>query len=284
MTKRTVRLLQGLAGIVVAASIIGVVVAFFTIDVCDQQLAETGRPVEVCRHLQATDPPVVAAGVVVLAALGAFFTEISGFGISLKRAVAQATDLAQDAKQSADAAREQTRQLTESTDDLHEATDSVMTSIGRDRTLAGTATRPLTPLNLLAAEYNRIRWTTPSGKPRTAAMEGIVAQMRTAAESTDDFDVDTNLHDPDRGQRLAGYAYLYTKPDPGHAATLANNAVTEDRSFGQYWALRTLTRQLEVNPMALDHGAVRRLRLLRQDLPPDSDRARHLQQVLDLAQ
>src|SRR5205807_10630230 len=72
----------GLLGLAIAAA-----VSFSRVRVCDQELTGEGKAVAVCRHLQMTDPPVVAFGGFLLLALGAFFTEVSGFGISLKREV-----------------------------------------------------------------------------------------------------------------------------------------------------------------------------------------------------
>ncbi len=80
--------------------------AFFAIEICDQQLADSGDVVDVCRHLQVTDPPVLAAGLVVIAALGAFFTEVTAFGITLKRTVEKAEDAARATSRFELAARE----------------------------------------------------------------------------------------------------------------------------------------------------------------------------------
>src|SRR4051812_22355577 len=55
--------------------------------VCDDQVVNGGQVIEVCRHIQLTDPPVAALGLVMLALVGVFFPEISGFGVSLKRAI-----------------------------------------------------------------------------------------------------------------------------------------------------------------------------------------------------
>src|SRR6266851_10129823 len=83
----------GIGGVLAAA-----IVVFFSVDVCDQQLSSKGTAVKVCRHLQASDPPVIAVALVVLAALGVFFTEISGFGFTLKREVREATKKAEEAR------------------------------------------------------------------------------------------------------------------------------------------------------------------------------------------
>jgi len=78
-------------------SVGAIIVAFFTMRVCDQQVASTGSIVEVCRHPNVTDPPIVAIGAVAIALLGAFFAEVSGFGFTLKRAVEAAQSTAENA-------------------------------------------------------------------------------------------------------------------------------------------------------------------------------------------
>ena len=47
----------GLLGLAIAAA-----VSFSRVRVCDQELTGEGKAVAVCRHLQMTDPPVVAFG------------------------------------------------------------------------------------------------------------------------------------------------------------------------------------------------------------------------------
>jgi len=87
-----------LAGVLFIAGVAVAVVAFFAVEVCDGQLTGSGDVVDVCRHMQITDPPVIAVGIVVLASLGAFFTEVSGLGISLKRDVKDAKDVSSTAR------------------------------------------------------------------------------------------------------------------------------------------------------------------------------------------
>lgn len=52
---------------------------------CGYQMVAKGNPQRICRDPEVTDPPIVALGLIVLAALGVFYTEISGFGVTLKR-------------------------------------------------------------------------------------------------------------------------------------------------------------------------------------------------------
>jgi hypothetical protein len=93
-----------IAGVGAGILVVVLIAAFFSIHVCDQQLSGKGSVVRVCRHMQATDPPVLAAALVVLAALSVFFNEISGFGFTMKREVEKSVEKAEAAGQKAEAA------------------------------------------------------------------------------------------------------------------------------------------------------------------------------------
>lgn len=87
------------AGVIAVA--VSALYAFFAVDVCEEQLANTGEAVEICRSMTLTDLPVIVAGVLMLALLGVFYNEVSGFGVTLKRAVGEAKQSADDAKTAA---------------------------------------------------------------------------------------------------------------------------------------------------------------------------------------
>ena len=57
---------------------------------CGTKLTAPGATKNICRDPEVTDPAIVALGVVILATLGIFYTEISGFGLTFKRRVDQA--------------------------------------------------------------------------------------------------------------------------------------------------------------------------------------------------
>lgn len=98
------------AGLGIAVLLVVTFVAFQTVEVCEDQLPATGgaaEVVEVCRHLSVSDAPTVALGVALLALVGVFYNEVSGFGITLKRAV-------RDAKESADRAGERSAETARS--------------------------------------------------------------------------------------------------------------------------------------------------------------------------
>lgn len=58
-----------------------IVAGFLWFRVCDEQATSSGQIIEVCRHMAATDPPIVVLGVLTLVLLSTFYAEISGFGI-----------------------------------------------------------------------------------------------------------------------------------------------------------------------------------------------------------
>jgi hypothetical protein len=92
-----------------AAIVIAFVVMFLTVKVCEDQMATTGDnpgPFAVCRHISITDPPVVALGAALVALIGIFYTEVSGFGITLKRTVNEAKTAAEKAGNQAEAAHD----------------------------------------------------------------------------------------------------------------------------------------------------------------------------------
>jgi hypothetical protein len=300
-----------LAGAVIAILLVAGIVGFFAVDVCEQKLTNSGSAVVVCRPLQASDPPVLAVGIAVLAVLGVFFTEISALGITLKRIQkmeqrVQATDekaniaqdnartaderarLAEDSAQTAQSlARSTTEKLDETEDDLREGLQHVLPKEGLESTPV--TERPerqdqIDPkIRELAGEYNRIRWTMSSGPARTAAMEDVVRRMRSAWQSIKDVDVTLYLVSEDRGLRLAGFAYLYENPDPGQIPKLVDVLLKEDKPFGQYWALQALEKQLDAHPEPLDHDTRARLESLLSRLGPGTDRARLLRPLLERA-
>lgn len=251
------------------------IVVFFTAEVCDQQLSSKGNVVRVCRHPQMSDPPMVVLGLVILALLGAFFSEISGFGITLKRQVQEARSTAQEAireTQQIDARHQ------EATGDLAEG---VREALNRTQP-AGQAAVPQTadPVDLLAARYNEIRWTMSSGRARTRAMTEVVDEMIRLLRGAPDFDVESHLESTDRGLRLAAAAYLYVNPDPAWARPLARQAVREDKPFNEYWALKALRAVLGGHGEQLDAETRDLLQRRMNQMSPNTDRAEQIRMLL----
>lgn len=309
-------LLRVAAVLVIVAGVVVAVIAFSHDTVCNQQLTAAGKTVAVCRHLEITDPPVIVGGLVVLAALGAFFPEISGFGLSLKRDVADAKDAAQSAEKAAESASraskaaeqvakdaetasvsaKQAAKLAEQTSEQARAAASSAQSVAQvaqDLSLSSSSARSRDALEgqrnleqeirVLADEYNATRRAMPSGVERTSKMTSIVSKMIALLNNvnTDQFDVSAYLDSPDPGLRLAGYVFLYANPEPSRLQQIVSTLLeNEEKPFVQYWALRTVRRQLQVDSTALDLNTKRRLSDLLSHLGPGTDRAYELREIL----
>ncbi|WP_317443565.1 hypothetical protein [Streptomyces collinus] len=251
------------------------VVLFFTAEVCDQQLASDGRVVRVCRHPQMTDPPMVVTGLVILVLLGVFFSEVSGFGITLKRQVEEARSTAQEAIRET---RQSDARYQETAEDL---ADGVREALSRAQLTGEPAERPsVDPVDRLAARYNEIRWTMSSGRARTQAMSDLVDEMVRLLRGARNFDIDRHLHSSDRGLRLAAAAYLYANPDPAWGPALAEAAVTEDKPFNEYWALKALREVFRGHCDLLDDETRALLQRRMHELGPGVDRAEQIRKLL----
>lgn len=263
---------------IMVAVVLVILIAFSHERVCNQAMTSSGKIATICRHLESTDPPVIAGGLVVLACLGVFFSEISGFGFSLKREVvqtkremAETREEVQDirgAAQSAQSAAQMAQEL------------SLRASPERSTTVDDVSALEA-EIHTLVDEYNTTRRTMPSGAARTAKMTTIVSNMISLLNDVKPapFDVAAYLNSENDGQRLAAYAYLYANPDPRFAPKIAS-ALANDKPFGQYWGLKTLRRQVQTDPEALDFNTRRSLEELLGRLGPGTDRAYELRHLL----
>jgi hypothetical protein len=274
--EETNRLVRWTAGVAIAAALgVGAFLHYGT-DVCNEQLTQSGQKVMICRRLVASDPPIIAVGLVVLVALTAFFSEISGFGVSLKRDVRRTKKKA-DAAFSTSRSAEQTSELAQEV--------ALASSRGTEQ-----PTRPLAvheELERLISDYNAVRASGPSSSAKTQRMTTVVGSMVSllSGSAAADFALDTYVSGTDNdGRRLAGYAYVYSNPDPRFVPMLAGAILHEDTRFGQYWAIRALRRVISLDPAALDLNSRRELEGLLRRLGPNTDRAHELRQVLDAAQ
>jgi hypothetical protein len=270
--------LRAAAVTLIAVVVAGAIAAFAYVRVCNQQVTATGKIVGVCRHLEATDPPTIAAGLVILALLGVFYTDISGFGVSLRRDVARASDKAERATSVAEDAR-QAAQNAQSTaqvaQNLSFAQPDVRAGAVMDKSeLEG-------KINELADEYNVTRREMSSGSARTTKMTSIISSMISDLKGVDPslFDVSAHLGSDNEGQRLAAYAYLYANPDPTYTQKIAST-ITRDKPFAQYWALRTLRRQVQLDDESIDLNTRRDLEALLGTLGTGTDRAYELRHLL----
>jgi hypothetical protein len=274
------RIVQWVIGGCIAVLVVAAIWAFLLIEICDQQVTNNGNVVEVCRHMGTSDPPAVAVGLILLLLLSFFFTEISGFGITLKREVREAKQVAQRAQATALQNKED---IGETDSDLKEVSRRILAPqepTEAEQASPETAAEDPT-IAELARKYNHIRLTMTRGPARTREMTSVVNRMRSYLQDVERFDLNKHLNSSDRGLRLAAYAYLHVRPDPVWAATLVSTLIDrEDKPFGEYWALQALKRQCEVSPAALDRDTKRRLEEFLKELPPGTDRDVELRSVL----
>ncbi|MGW4568630.1 hypothetical protein ACWEN3_41875 [Streptomyces sp. NPDC004561] len=251
------------------------VAMFFGTQVCNQQTVSNGRVVEVCRHPEMTDPPMVVLGLLMLVLLGAFFSEVSGFGITLKRQVEEVRGIVHEAM--LETQQFQARQQ-EVEGDL---ADGVREALSRTQA-GGRPAVPASddPVERLAARYNEIRWTMSSGRERTTAMSEVADEMVRLLRGARGFDVERHLGSGDHGLRLAAAAYLYANPDPAWGRELAEAAVSEDRPFNEWWALKALREVFRGNCGLLDDGTRNLLQRRMNQLPPRNDRAEQIRKLL----
>lgn len=269
--------IQTIAISIVVAAVVAAVVAFRSVDVCNDAATTSGTVVSVCRHLELTDPPVVAVGLLMLAALGAFFGEVSGLGFTLKSRVRRIGAKAEAAHRAAKRASGRA--------DRAEQTAEVAEALSQERSRIAPAdhTQLNREIDSLAQQYNDARANLPPGTDRTREMTTIVSKMIAALTDVElrDFDLSDEMRSGDRGHRLTAYAYLYANPDPRRTQELVDAARSEDKPFGQYWALLALGRLVDLNPSSLDRNSERELEQLQRTVGYGSDRWHALQEILE---
>jgi len=86
----TQRILRILVLLMLLAGLALLVSRYYPKKWCGDQVDAKGNLQTICRDPEVTDPPIVALGLIVLATLGVFYTEISGFGLTLKREIREA--------------------------------------------------------------------------------------------------------------------------------------------------------------------------------------------------
>jgi hypothetical protein len=313
---------------------------------CGTELTASGATRNICRDPEVTDPAIVALGVVILAALGIFYTEISGFGLTFRRRVDEAdsnareslsqiselqavrkliqetqADFADTNKQTDDRLRNLEHALREIRDQLHtsgngedggshrseEPGEPVVSAIlvepgppyaqppspGVSSTAddagvgrADPAADGLSSDEVLgyAAAYNRCRSTMVAGPDRSARMEELFRGMRSAVKSiqVSHSGIKRALLYPsnDRGIRLTAYAYLIEHPLPDLVTLLVNVAANEEKPFGQYCALRAVSKLVQASTSRLTPELTTRLNEVAITAGRGTDRAREVANIL----
>lgn len=313
---------------------------------CGTELTSSGATKNICRDPEVTDPAIVALGVVIIATLGIFYTEISGFGLTFKRRVDEADTNARESLSQIGELQEVRKLLQETQADLADTnghTDDRLTELERaireirdrlDRSGGGRGERghergepegllvdanpaePSPPPTQLpspdvsgaddgsgmgrtgiiadelstdevlgyAAAYNRCRGTMVAGPDRSARMEQIFRDMRSAVRNirVPDSGIMRALREPsnDRGIRLAAYAYLIEHPVPDLVAPLVNVAANEDKPFGQYCALRAVKKLVKASATRLTPELTAQLNEIAIVAGRGTDRAREVASIL----
>lgn len=297
-----------LAVLLVSTVLVGAAISFQSVDICDGQVAPTGQVVETCRHLQATDPPVLAGVVLLVLALALLidFNEVAFLGVSMKRNLADARAAAESAERAKEGAQEAEGKAAEAAKSAEVAAEHargagasaakieelVRMSQGRlespgQPTVAQPASDVDQQVRALAARYDDIRERKASGDERTDEMTGVVAQLISlfsVVGSRHSADAASWLQAEDRGVRLAAYAYLYTHPDVSLTGPLAHFTIKEDKPFGQYWGLRALRRHVEIDGRALDRNERKALRSLLGRIGSGTDRGYEIGEILRLTE
>jgi hypothetical protein len=135
----------------------------------------------------------------------------------------------------------------------------------------------------LIGEYNKTRVSQQSGYPRTTILTQIVARMVALSRRLPTYDWRDALRSDNQGRRMAGYAWLYAKPDPAAAELLVHTLTTrEETHFGQYWAIQALQRCLPLAGAETVATLAPELRAFLSRLPSDSDRSYELTNLLNL--
>jgi hypothetical protein len=162
-----------------------------------------------------------------------------------------------------------------------DATSTAQAAFGAARTTdLPAAPTTMDTVRLLAEEYSRLR-ATPRHRARTAELDRLFGAMVAIVPQVPNFDPAGALRDEDGGIRLAGYAYLYSRPDPTRLTNVVDALAHEQTAFNQYWGIRTLTALIDhADPTTVPDTVFGELRELMDRLPADSNRHTKLAELL----
>ena len=134
----------------------------------------------------------------------------------------------------------------------------------------------------LVAKYNEARAAQESSPRRTAILTEITGRMVALSGQLTHYHWRKALESDDPGLRVAGYAWLYAKPNPRAAQLLVNTVtVREETHFGQYWGLEALQRCLPLADAVTVAALTPKLKEFLSKLPTDSDRHYELSNLLE---
>jgi hypothetical protein len=162
-----------------------------------------------------------------------------------------------------------------------EATSTAQVAIGAAQTIdPAAAPATMETVRLLAEEYHRLR-AQPRTQARTSDLDRLFGAMVAVVPKVPDFDPGDALRAEDGGIRLAGYAFLYGRPDPARLGEVVDALLREQTAFNQYWAIRTTAALLDHSDLSVvPDSVVAQLRELMDRLPPDTSRHAQLATLL----
>jgi hypothetical protein len=307
-TKRKARLVGGAILGIVALALVPLTIWWFEgARVCNEQLTRDGLSVPVCRHLDLSDPPVVAAAAVLLFLLFIFLPvqEVSVLGIGLKKQLEEAKEAAKSATNAAESAQRAAKSAKEAQEAagkaqrLAEGAENSARRGAQDvialRNVPASELAGKTELMDISAEVERLstRYDENRTRPmREPEQSNIVAEMAILFGRPGlypgPFEPFTALADDSMGKRVAGYVYFDQHTDNPKAAFEALIKAVQDEPKehrnGQYLGLRAARRQVEAQPGIVSLQNRRALEALLSTVGSGTDRAYELRQILALAE
>jgi hypothetical protein len=177
-------------------------------------------------------------------------------------------------------AAENATRLSEFALNLAETKSKLAEASGREK--VGVTQAPKKPeLDKLASEYVETRKRMKAGSERTSKMSAIFGKMAAIAGGAETLDVQGQLSSDDPGQRLVGYAYLYSRPDPALLDSLVESVTgLENKPFGQYWGIVAIGRVIDAATM-VSAKSFAKLKQFQAELRRSTDRHFALSRILD---
>lgn len=218
----------------------------------------------------------VPVGLAALPWLGFFVTEVKLPG-GIEAKLAALTEEVKAAEAKAEAAQQ------EAAEGKKEARLMAVTPLPPAAGAATTKSLARTDeLAALAARYNSIRATMPSGAARTSAMTAVMREM-VAATATDAKGADYAAHagSNDEGLRLAAAAWAIGHADAAAPAPLIDALYASAQPFVHYWLLMALDQIAERrgrNPFSAD--MLNRLQAFQPHAATGADRTYLLDRIL----
>jgi hypothetical protein len=218
----TVKANQWAGWVLILFGVVFLFMFYLSFTVCEDHVSNSGQVSRVCRHTQISDPPVVAIGLIIITGLGLIFSEVSGFGITLKRQLDQASHDASEAKTQSSEAKRQSQEA------------------------------------LLAAKYSAILTYKTASSERAAEISEVFGEMRDAVAQAQDFDVLAHLSNKnDAGMRFTGYAYVSMNPDSKWIPAFIRSIEEETIPINEEVALRVLKDEILKNDCKYLDGHLR---------------------------